>query len=137
MAPIFVAMKRWGRFTVILIAYGLTFLHAAVPHHHDQHQRILTVTPSCPYHSQPLGLLQRALSIDLGAGHLETFKSNDQVRLSFPTLETAALADINPGTVAPVVSARVQTTYVEDLTWQPSFSAPPGLRAPPQRSSNS
>jgi hypothetical protein len=68
-------MKPWGRFAFVLIAYGMALLHTAVPHHHG------TGNPGVPMISHggcvamgSDGLLKRALSTDLGYGHLETFQ---------------------------------------------------------------
>ena len=63
---------------LLLVAYGLTLLHSAIPH---QHSSIRTSDPKFEVRTvgdfSLFGRLQAAFATDLGCGHLESFAKSD------------------------------------------------------------
>lgn len=80
-------MKSWCRFVFVFVAYGMAMLHTAVPHHHfDRRAGEAVLTHSgCLFNSSVGGVLQLALSTDLGYGHLETFNKGGDSEFEFPS----------------------------------------------------
>lgn len=132
-------MKRWGRLVFIFIAYGLALLHTAVPHRHAASfpagETVLTHT-GCLFDSNTGSLLERALSTDLGVGHLETFKKGgggSELDITVPF--TAALAVLVPALIssAKLVSFRgSQSGYIEKFHKRLLLFSTAHFRAPPQ-----
>ena len=131
-------MKRWGRVIFIFVAYGLALLHTAVPHHHAASrtgETIITHT-GCLFDSNTGSLLQRALSTDLGVGHLETFKKGgggSELDVTVPF--TAALAVFVPLPISSVKLVSVlgsQSGYIEKFHKRLLLFSTAHFRAPPQ-----
>ena len=127
-------MKRWGRFVLIFFAYGIALLHTAVPHHHAQvrtGESVIAHT-GCIFSETGGGLLQRVLSTDLGAGHLEIFKKGGDTDLSF----AAACVFLIIAAASVVLhqhsaNGSPYPKYVEKLKRRLLLSSVSQLRAPP------
>ena len=128
-------MKPWGRFIFVLLAYGMALLHTAVPHHH------ISASPGVPIISPGRcvamgsdGLLKRALSTDLGYGHLETFQKGGDAEMESSGVDVplfiifSNLAEIvSPKQVINVFSS----SYVDKLRIRLLLLSVSHFRAPP------
>jgi len=124
-------MKPWGRLIFVFIAYGLALLHTAVPHHHagTGNGQVVFSHAACSFAHSPGGLLQRALSTDLGVGHLETFKKNADTQLEFASGEVELAADLLAASTE--VASQFERSFIPKFRIKHLlFSATP-LRAPP------
>ena len=128
-------MKPWGRFIFVFIAYGLALLHTAVPHHHadGSSSDMMFSHAGCQYSHTSGGLLQRALSTDLGLGHLETFKKNTDTQLETSARVVVAITFFLPIANAPAISPVAESVggYVEKLKRQLLLFSVSHFRAPP------
>lgn len=130
-------MKPWCRFALVLFAYGMALLHTAVPHHHLQVSGAgpsVAMRHGCNQSHVEGGLLQRALSTDLGIGHLETFNKNSDTPLTFGTA-VFLFAFVNTCVAADsgheLTSAGAGDAHIDAITrWQRLFSAA-SFRGPP------
>lgn len=126
-------MKSWGRFFVIFIAYALALLHTAIPHHHQTvHEGLaISATACCPPVSD--GLLGRALSTDLGVGHLETFKAESQLELAQAS-ETSTAVYARERVILPVITSQpaCQNGDITSLKQRRLLFSATSFRGPPQ-----
>lgn len=126
-------MKPWGRFCVIFVAYALALLHTAVPHHHQTvHEgQVISSTTCCPPVAD--GVLGRALSTDLGTGHLETFKTESPLELSHPLGSMAAAYADEKFTLPVVIGEPVyQNSPINLLKQRRLLFSTTSFRGPPQ-----
>ena len=132
-------MKPWGRFIFILFAYGLALLHTAVPHHHPdtlgKGETVLTHA-GCIFSQTSGGLLQRALSTDLGIGHLETFKKGADTEIECADTAVSLFALFPQDPVAPdkVLSGAFGYSLAEKFHKRLLLFSVGHFRAPPHLS---
>ena len=110
-------MKPWGRFIFVFIAYSIALLHTAVPHHHGVAGagQFVFAHAGCSFTHSAGGLLQKALSTDLGVGHLETFKKNADTPMDFSASvdELAAFPGEAYSTGATKIAAVCKTAFFQ------------------------
>ncbi len=129
-------MKPWCRFALVLFAYGMALLHTAIPHHHLQtggDASTVLVRQSCSLPHSEGGILQRALSTDLGIGHLETFNKESDTPLLLSSGPVSIFTSISfiPDSGCELLSPGSPGEYIDVITrWQRLFSAV-SFRGPP------
>ena len=106
-------MKRWGRFILIFVAYGIALLHTAVPHHHDSSSDRSTIITGvgCHFNHSSGGFLQMLFSTDLGYGHLEIFKKGADTRVDFSATGFAVMAVFATPVRVPAVASCAGSDY--------------------------
>jgi hypothetical protein len=129
-------MKPWGRFLLVLFAYGMALLHTVVPHHHSKTSGgdPVIVHNGCVLPDGEGGLLQQVMSTDLGVGHLENFNKNSDAQVVHtPGFEAViGLMSLFNLPVSEVTGhAGYVSGYIEKLTRSTLLSAITSFRAPP------
>ncbi len=133
---IFGGMKSWGRFILILLAYGIAMLHTVVPHHHAQvsHEQAVLVHNNCVFSLEDSNLLLRVLSTDLGTGHLEIFKRNADTEIEFSSRFIAHLPPLT-FTITAASATGVHAEFIDGgiagLTRHQALSSTTSFRGPP------
>ena len=132
-------MKPWGRFIFIFFAYGLTLLHTAVPHHHSDTTgkgETLLTHAGCIFEQTSGGLLQRALSTDLGLGHLETFKkgTDTEIECTHSALSLPAIIAQDPAIPEKILFRVFGHGSIEKFRKRLLLFSTAHLRAPPHLS---
>lgn len=129
-------MKPWRRFALIFLAYGITLLHTAIPHHHHSARpdgkQAISSNHCTPVSSQ--GLLALVFSTDLGAGHLENFQKNDHAEqvLDFAAALYVAGVLFTHHSLADIVSVQNEIwPFSDNLSTQRLRYSAAGFRAPP------
>ena len=129
-------MRSWGRFILVLLAYGIALLHTAVPHHHQKSGGGVPMIShsGCVLTDFGSGLLERALSTDLGFGHLETFQKGADAEVQSSAADVPLLLIfsnlpqiLSPKKILTVFSAE----YIEKLSKKLLLLSVSHFRAPP------
>lgn len=131
-------MKSWGRLLLIFIAYGIALLHTAVPHHHATagNGEPVFLHAGCGQPHSTSGFLQRVLSTDLGAGHLETFKKGGDFEMVFASPHvaiTGVLTNILELIFSDQAHGEYWGAFLQNLKRQLCLFSVSHLRAPPAR----
>ncbi|MDQ2658533.1 MAG: hypothetical protein M3Y60_14005 [Bacteroidota bacterium] len=128
-------MKTWSRYVLMFLAYGFALLHTAIPHHHVESGRgeVMFSHANCSYAHSSGGVLQRAITTDLGLGHLETFKKSADTRivLSSRGVETIALPPAYCTEVASEIIREFRYGLIGKLKLQLLLFSVTHFRAPP------
>lgn len=128
-------MKPWGRFILVLIAYGMALLHTAVPHHHSTGSAgVPTISYGGCVVVDSDGLLKRALSTDLGYGHLENFQKGSDAEMESSGVDVPLL--IMFSNLTQILSSKQVVTlssasYIEKLRIRLLLLSVSHFRAPP------
>ena len=130
-------MKPWGRFIIVIIAYGLALLHTAVPHQHvsDNTTNTTLSASGCTASGGVSGFLQSLFSADLGYGHLETFQKGTDADLKSSGILFTLIEILVPSPVASATSFSPEKnpySFVEKLHKRLILSSTAHFRAPPQ-----